>query len=343
MTLLIWWEKFKKYVERITQPHKENRLKRYLFPFLLIFLLIIFDSITGDLHQETPLLLLTFIIILSAWYGGFVPGLIATALTAIVSNYLFLAPRFSFTGVEGTIATLIFILQGIVISMISEAKRLADTQKDEFISFASHELKNPLAVSKGYMTIIQRMSKDKKILEYINRSSTNIDKVTDLINELLDVTKIESGKLSLHKESIDVDQFIQNVIRDQQLLTHTHKILLTGKTKKRIYIDETRINQVISNMITNAIKYSPGKKKVEISILDKKSSIIVSVKDYGMGLSHKEQQKVFDRYYRAGNAKAEGLGLGLYISLMIVNLHNGRLWVTSEKGKGSTFYLELPI
>jgi signal transduction histidine kinase len=341
--LYILWEKFKKATAIVTKPHKRRKLDRYSFPILLLVIAYLVKSLLNShLNIITPYLTSTFIVILSAWYGGLGPGILATIIAGFLNNYLFLEPRFTLNGTGNTVSMIIFLIQGIFISMISEAKHQADTQKDEFISFASHELKNPLAVLKGYSSLINKKVSDKKIQNYAAKLDTNIDKITNLINELLDLTRIESGKLSLRKERVNIQSLVKNIIKDQQLVTSSHKIKLTGKSSKKILADKTRIGQVITNMITNAIKYSPGKKNVEVSIADKKNSIIITVKDYGIGLTEAEQDKIFNRFYRVKNTRTQGLGLGLFISQQIVHMHNGRLWVKSIKGKGSTFKCLLP-
>lgn len=287
----------------------------------------------------------TFIVVLSSWYGGFGPGIFATVLAGFLNNFIFLEPQFSFIGTGNAIATSIFLVQGFIISMISEAKRSADKQKDEFIAFASHELKNPLTVMKMSNNLLQEMSKDikdKKFIEYLLKIDNYIDKVTSLINDLLDLTKIESGKLSLNKEIIDVDGLIRNIVKDQQLVTSTHRIILKGKISKKIFADKIRIGQVISNMITNAIKYSPGKTKIIVAIKNKKNVIAISVQDFGVGLTEKEQSKVFERYYRVSDNAEQGLGLGLYISQQIARLHNGKIGLRSKPGRGSMFFLQIP-
>lgn len=344
MLLINWWEQFKKIMVRLTQPHKRQRLERYGFPLALLILVYVIKSLflAPFLELGTPYLMSTFIVILSSWYGGLGPGILATILAGILSNFLFLEPKYSFIGIGNALATIIFFLQGLFISMISEAKRYADIQKDEFISFASHELKNPLTVLKTYNRLIQKIAKNNRIIEYANKNDMYIDKIASLTNELLDISKIESGKLSLNKEYIEIYKLVQSLIQDQQLVSKTHKIKLIGTTKSKVYADKIRISQVIINMLTNAIKYSPGKKMVEVSIADKKNFVIISVRDYGIGLSKKEQSKVFERFYRAQDVESQGLGLGLYISKQIAQLHNAKLWVKSTKGKGSTFYLQMP-
>ncbi len=345
MYILRFWENFKKFAVRITKPDQRGKLERYAFPLLLIATAFFIKTVLRSyLNLGTPYLMSTFIVVLSSWYGGLGAGISATILAGFLNNYLFLEPQFSFIGTGNAIATVIFLIQGFIISMISEAKRSSDKKKDEFIAFASHELKNPLTVMKMSNTLLQKMAKDiknKKFTEYLVKTDSYIDKTTSLINELLDLTKIESGKLSLHKTTVDIDSLVREIVKDQQLITSTHKITVKGKTNKVIFADKIRIEQVLSNMITNAIKYSPGEKKVIVTIENKKTSVTISVQDFGIGLTEEEQKKVFERFYRATDTGAQGLGLGMYISQQVASLHGGKIWVKSLSGKGSTFYLQM--
>lgn len=347
MKLLVIWEKFRNFSVRFTQPHKHNRVQRYLFPVILIlFVYILKILLSTIIFRGLPFLLSTFIVVLSSWYGGIGPGILATILTAILSNFLFLEPGLSFSGLENALTTTIFLIQGLFISIISEAKRNADLQKDSFISFASHELKNPLTVIKSYNTLLGRSLKGKNSLKmkgFIARIDSQVDKITNLINDLLDVTKIASGKLILNKETLAIYSMLQDIIRDQQLLSPTHKIKFYGKSYKKIYADRIRISEVFINIINNAVKYSPGRRSIIVSITGKRNSVVVSVQDFGIGLSEQEKEKIFEQFYRAPGTKVEGLGLGLYIAQQIVILHQGKIWVESKLNKGSIFYVELPI
>jgi len=139
---------------------------------------------------------------------------------------------------------------------------------------------------------------------------------------------------------------IRTVIEDLQPGINSHKIILQGSTDVMVLADEDRLAQVIANLISNAVKYSPDADRVVITInKKKKNSISLTVKDFGIGISRKYQEKIFERFFRGGseNKTFPGLGIGLYVSDQIVKRHNGRLWVESEEGKGSTFHLDLPL
>lgn len=230
-----------------------------------------------------------------------------------------------------------------ITSHIEQEKR-----KDEFISIASHELKTPITTVKVFTQLLQKMFKDsgnKEVIKYLDRMGYQVDKLTKLIGDLLDVSKLQSGKLELRKEAFDIEKLIRETAENFEATDNSHKIIIKSSGKKEIVADRDRIEQVVINLISNAIKYSPGAEKVLIKIKTAGDDIIISVKDYGVGISQEYLDKIFGRFYRVYDARDKtfpGLGMGLYISYEIIERHGGKMWVKSEKDKGSTFYFSLP-
>lgn len=226
--------------------------------------------------------------------------------------------------------------------------RALDKQKDEFMAIASHELKTPVTSIKLYTQLLQHkfaLAKDTKSVESIIKMDQQVNKLVGLINDLLDTTKIDEGKLQFNLGICDMNKLSEEVIEEMQL-TAQHKIEFKKGKIGMVQADHNRIEQVLVNFISNAIKYSPDAKKVIVKTLMKGKNVIVSVQDFGMGLTPKDQKKVFERFNRAGQegpGGLPGLGLGLYISKEIIQRHNGEIWVESVKGKGSTFYFSLPV
>lgn len=230
---------------------------------------------------------------------------------------------------------------------ITERKKL-EQRKDEFISIASHELKTPLTSIKGYVQILERIVQqmgDEKLNSYIQKTNTYIDRLNSLIVDLLDVSKIQSGKLSLDVSSFKVQALLDEVLEGVQQTNSSYNIIQPSHTDTMIQGDKHRLEQVFTNLLTNAIKYSPRNKKIILSVEKLENDIQVSVQDFGIGISKKEQSKVFDRFYRSDSVakRFSGLGIGLYISYEIVERHGGKMWVESVAGKGSTFFFSLPI
>jgi signal transduction histidine kinase len=224
----------------------------------------------------------------------------------------------------------------------------AVSHRDNFISIASHELKTPVTSLKVYAQLLLRQSsqkEDKKTVDYLTKINRQIDKLTSLIQDLLNVSRIQKNQLTFRMEQCDLNEIVKEIIDNTQQITDHHKIILEGKIKKKIYCDKERISQVLINLLTNAIKYSPLSDKIIVQLSETKNDAIISVTDFGIGISKEYQRKVFDRFYRISGTSGEtypGLGIGLYISHAIVKRHGGEFKILSEKGKGSTFRFNLP-
>ena len=220
--------------------------------------------------------------------------------------------------------------------------------RDNFISIASHELKTPVTSLKIYADVLYRQcmaTKQKQQADYLQKMNKQIDKLTMLIQDLLDVSRLQSGRLSFKYETFPINTMIDEVVDNVQQIADGHTILITKNSKKKITGDRDRIGQVLSNLLTNAIKYSPNSDKIEIATKELKNEIIISVTDYGIGIDKKHQDKVFSRFYRVTDDDENtypGLGIGLFICNEIIKRHKGRITVQSSKGKGSTFSIRLP-
>lgn len=331
-----------------SNPHKKSNLQRYTLPIVSIILVICLKIILHTVLSEYSYHLLPVVIVIGAFYGGMGPGLLATGLVVFLDTFIFLLPGVSYFDVDNIISSLLLALSGIIISIISEAKTQADKQKDDFIGFASHELKNPLTTIQGYAQMLQKQSVTarRKVHSIGETIEEQTKRATYLINELLDITKIEAGKLSFHDEIFVIATLAEQIIHDQRLLYPTHRIILEAKTQKKVYADKYRITQVLINLISNAVKYSPNAKKVLVKIENKRKNVVISVQDFGSGIARKNLEKIFDPYFREGvtmQRGIQGLGLGLYISSQIVQKYQGKLWVKSTLQRGSTFFFSLPV
>ncbi len=230
---------------------------------------------------------------------------------------------------------------------ITEQKHLQQ-QKDDFIGIASHELKTPVTSIKAYTQVLEKiMTQQGNVKEaaMMKRMDIQINRLTSLIGDLLDVTKINSGKLQFNDQDFEFVDFVRNLLEDIQVTSVKHK--LTGKLPASCYVygDKERIGQVIINLITNAIKYSPQADQIIIEVNAQEEEITLCVQDFGIGIPKENVGKVFEQFYRVSGDMQHtfpGLGLGLYISSEIIKREGGRIWVTSEEGKGSTFCFALP-
>ncbi len=220
--------------------------------------------------------------------------------------------------------------------------------RDEFISVASHELKTPVTSLKVYTQVLTKQARkkgDTAIEKYLFKIDDQINKLTKLIYDLLDISLIEIGKLPYFKSYFSVDSVVNDIVEDLQKITLRHRLMVEGRTKGKVYGDKDRIGQIVINLLTNAIKYSPKANKVHISLSQKKGKIYISVTDFGIGIDPMSQDKIFERFYQVNNIEERtfpGLGIGLYLSQEIAKRHGGIIKVKSQKGKGSTFTLILP-
>lgn len=217
--------------------------------------------------------------------------------------------------------------------------------KDEFMAMASHELKTPLTVIKANLQILEhKMQGDNKI-DFVNKTLNQVNKLSNLITDLLDISKIQNGVLELNLTAFDLIPFLAEVIGSIQKTSPDHKINLITKSKKLlIRADSNRLEQVMVNILTNAVKYSPNGKIITVESAMQDSNVVVKITDHGIGIHQDDIDKIFTRFFRVRGLAStfSGSGIGLYISSEIIKRHGGNMWVESEIDKGSTFYFNLP-
>jgi signal transduction histidine kinase len=241
----------------------------------------------------------------------------------------------------------------ILAAAISEHASQA-RQKDEFISIASHELKTPLTSIKTLTQTMQLMFEkqgDRQSSSYMMHVNRQLDRLTRLVFKMLDMTRIQEGRITLLNEKFTIGTLIREIAEEVVETTH-HKIAIRGDTKTRLYADRDRIGRVLTNLLTNAAKYSPKASKIVVNVRKSQNEVTISVKDFGIGISKEDQRRLFDRFFQSStaaepNRKKESLGLGLFISKGIVESHGGRIWVSSNRAakinRGSTFSFTLPL
>ena len=224
-----------------------------------------------------------------------------------------------------------------------------DQQKDYFISMASHELKTPLTSVKGYVQMLQMMhekSEDSFLKNSLNIMDKQIKTLTKLITELLDLSKIKSGGLNFYKEHFEIKDLINEIVHEVKHINPHYEIHVLVTENAMVYADRDRIGQVLINFFTNAIKYSPESKLIKVECNIEDNIAIIAVQDFGIGISKKDQEKVFERFYRVEGKNERtfpGFGIGLFIASEIIKRHNGKIKVKSDFGKGSVFSFELPL
>ncbi len=233
----------------------------------------------------------------------------------------------------------------------SENKRLIELakQKDDFFSLTSHELKTPVTIIKVFINLLQAKFEsigENDTLFMFTKMNEQVNKLTHRVADLLDASKMESGKLKYDLTHFNFNDLVKEVANEMQLITQRH-VIKVALVKKRVIVfaDKERIEQAIINILSNAIKYSPKAKEIKVTTTSTATDVMLSIKDFGIGLPAKDQNKVFEKFFRV-SGKAEntfpGLGLGLFIASEIITRHKGNLSVKSKKGVGSTFTFTLP-
>jgi len=253
-------------------------------------------------------------------------------------------PVFSASGEIDGISFFGFEVTDLVIAQ-GATKALME-KKDEFMSIASHELKTPVTSIKGYLQFAMKMAKDQKfdkILDFVQRANNQLGKLTGLIEDLLDVTKIQAGKMSFNFAHFNIREVITESL-DGLKGSMGNLSVHTDADEIMIYADRNRIEQVLSNFLSNALKYGHSGERIEIKAKSDGKRLRLSVKDQGIGIPKDKVDYIFDRFFRVEESsnQVSGLGLGLFISAQIIQRHEGKIGVISELGKGSEFWFEIP-
>lgn len=336
----------------------------------------------GELLSFVAVMLLSAMIVFGGLFGIFPPGLPITFL--MFPPLLWVSLRFGqkvtittvfllslFAAVQtlhglgpfavGKVNDRLLLLQSfigiigitsMIVAAIEAERRKLDARKDEFISLASHELKTPLTSLKLFNQMLQTLfveKRFKKELVYLGKMDKQLNHLQMLIDDLLDMSKVQRGKLEYHEKYFSLVKVVTDTVKDMQAITPTHTLSLKNTVLEEddmIFADQDRVYQVLINLLTNAKKYSPKSKKIHIVLSSANNHLLVSVRDFGIGIAEDAQEKIFQRYYRAhdnANSTIPGLGIGLYISSEIIKRSGGKMWIKSKEGKGSTFSFSLPI
>lgn len=224
-----------------------------------------------------------------------------------------------------------------------------EIRKNDFIGMVSHELKTPLTSLKAYVQVLNARAKKEEnnfAISALNKVELQVNKMGTLISGFLDVSRLESGRIYLNMKEFNLDELISEIIDESTLIIHSHEIKMEPCECIEVYADRDKIGQVITNLISNAVKYSPRGQLVEIICKRVGDNVQVSVRDEGMGIRTTDKDRLFDRFYRVESTHTQnisGFGIGLYISAEIIRRHRGQIWVDSEKGVGSTFFFNLPL
>ena len=231
--------------------------------------------------------------------------------------------------------------------LYAEAQR-AITLRYDFISIASHELRTPVTSLKLYVQVLQKQLSrrgEESLARAFAKMDAHLNKLTLLIEDLLNVSRIEHGKLDFQEDWFDLNEVVRETVEQIQFTTSKHRIRIEGRISQLVWGDRDRIGQVLTNLLTNAVKFSPLANTIIVRLTAAQDAVMVSVQDFGIGIEKEHLNHIFDRFHRVSDPEEKtypGLGIGLYIAHEIIQRHNGTLAVESEKGQGSRFSLTLP-
>lgn len=235
-----------------------------------------------------------------------------------------------------------------VMADITEQK-MDEIRKNDFIGMVSHELKTPLTSLFGIIQIAERKLKnsdDTFLKGAMAKANAQITRMSAMINGFLNISRLESGKISIEKTRFDIKELIRETVEELAVISPNHSIVFEHCEAVDVFADHNKIHSVIANLLNNAVKYSPLSSTIRIAGMLSENELIVSVSDEGIGISEQDAEKIFERYYRVESSQTQyvsGFGIGLYLSAEIVKYHGGRIWLESKPEKGSVFYFSLPV
>lgn len=223
-----------------------------------------------------------------------------------------------------------------------------ERRRDEFVSIASHELKTPITSQRVFGELLEQLIEKNGYTDlkpYIQKMNQQTEKLTKLIEDLLELSRVQTGRLKLENKKFNFDGLLQEMVENTQM-TSNHGIDIKGNPKVILKGDRERIGQVLTNLFSNAIKYSPKANTISVSCTVDRDVLTVAIQDYGIGIPKEYHEKIFERFFRVFGEDERtypGMGVGLHVCREIVTRHGGTMWLTSKKNEGSTFYFSLPI
>lgn len=278
-------------------------------------------------------------------------------MTAMIGTY-FVAQEYNdpiiVIGSVSLVAGITILVGGMAIKTVEQLSA-ANQMKTEFVSIASHQLRTPLSIIKWYTEFLSKPEKQANLtaeqISHLRIISDSNQRMIRLVNDLLDISRVESGRIQIHPEKTNLVELTGNIIRENQPLADKKNIKVSLRNESEVpllFVDPKRISMVIENLLTNAVKYinveNGGVISVEISRQD--GDVLFSISDNGVGIPDKDKKKIFKKFFRAENImklQTSGTGLGLFIARAIVKSHKGAMWFVSKEGEGTTFYFTLPI
>ena len=232
-------------------------------------------------------------------------------------------------------------------------EKIIERMKTEFVSIAAHQLRTPLSAIKWTLKMLLdgdlgEITEEQR--EFVNKAYRANERMIKLINDLLNVARIEEGRYLYKLSSLNIEPLVRKIVESLRQEAERKKIKLEFKKPKKklpkLMLDAEKISLAIQNLVENAIKYTPAGGRVTISLKVENEEVVFSVKDTGVGIPKEQQDRVFSKFFRGANVmrmETEGSGLGLFITKNIIEAHGGRIWFQSKEGRGTTFYFAIPF
>lgn len=347
-------EKIKRFYFHLTVPGRSLFITYGLALSTSLFGLLIHVQFARLVWNASPFLMFVPAVIITSWYGGFLPGLVATIVGTIIGDFFFLNPLYTFTVNSPADVARLFLFStiGILISIINQTfynqraeKQRIEKQKITFLSIIAHELRTPLAIVQLINQLLinkYKHKKAKKDLADLENMYTELENLSQQMQELLEFVRGEQDVLALHKKNFMITYLIKNIVEIYQKSYPSITFIFQEKHLYSVDADENRIKQVIQNLLDNAIHASEKNSTIYIALHEEKGQLVVSIQDEGVGIPAIEQKHIFDQYYQGAHISHKGFGLGLYIAKQIIQRHGGKIWVESVPQKGSTFFFTIP-
>jgi signal transduction histidine kinase len=326
---------------------------RLIFAFSLVGLAYAFSYFIEPISQGHSLFLFISAVILASLYGGLVTGILSSLFAAFLHSYAFQEPR-NLVGIHSVgdvIQIVAFLVVAIFLSFIGAAMRdarrkaeQASEAREDVLAVVSHDLRNPLAAIKISVELALRKSDNKRAIESIGRAA---DRMESLIADILDHERIRGGRLHVSPTKQDLHALMSEVTEIGAPLAAQTSIefqISSASVHDASFVSGERIRllQVFSNLIGNAVKFTPEKGRVTVKVLPLTEKTEFVIEDTGPGIKSEDLPKVFDRYWQAKQTAKLGTGLGLSIAKGIVDAHGGEIWVECESGKGCAFHFTIP-
>ncbi len=337
-----------------------SRKMGYSLAVLATGLALFIKLAIGTLIESPPFLLFFAAVMISSWYGGLGPGLLATFLATLADVYFFFLPSQSFQVKDIDFLMVgLFVLEAVIISILSEV-RLSNLRqaeeinrlKSQFLSIVSHDLRTPLNAIIGYSSLLrephvgENAGKREEMLERIHHNALI---QLDLISNVLDLSRIETGKISVQTERVDLSELIREILDTLEPLGKEKGLemnLISDPTTPMIRTDRGKVRQILTNLVGNAIKFTErGAIRIRLTHASSQERVSIEISDTGIGMSEEDLPHIFEQFYQAPAAKeayGPGTGLGLSIVKRFVDLLGGTIEAVSKSGAGSTFTVRFP-